>query len=320
MSSQLPRGPGRDATDTDASSSGAQCTPNSQHGQPPYLVPSVTRSDRTQAQTQQYPIGIPPGQAWYPPAQAPGAPRLHYEPPPQMATQNSFPYPHPPNSTPAMNNPYSAVQAMPRTWPPPQPNDPRLTSQYQVANPGQSSSVQAAYYIPQETPPSSSSSSEWPGSQSGSEQAPAGPTVDDNRRGLAALADAPDNNTGHPGYAIKVLAEFAIKGSPTGRMSLNEIYLAVEARYPIFKTEAAANWRNSARHDISYDPRFINVPRGAGDNPGKGGLWMFDPNVPTKPAKPRPKSVKSSNNTEPASSSGAQGRSRSNKGTVANDE
>jgi hypothetical protein len=47
----------------------------------------------------------------------------------------------------------------------------------------------------------------------------------------------------HPGYSIKVLIEYAIRGSPTGRMSLNDIYEAVERRFPILKTEVGANWR-----------------------------------------------------------------------------
>ncbi|KAG8895840.1 hypothetical protein FRC00_006821 [Tulasnella sp. 408] len=110
------------------------------------------------------------------------------------------------------------------------------------------------------------------------------------RKGLWALVDAPNNNTGNPGYSIKVLMEYAIKGSPRGKLSLQEIYLAVEERYPIFKTSFGQNWRNSARHDISMDPRFKNVPRGP-EEPGKGGLWMFDENAPPKPRKPRKKRV-----------------------------
>ncbi|KAG8931721.1 hypothetical protein FRC01_000923 [Tulasnella sp. 417] len=110
------------------------------------------------------------------------------------------------------------------------------------------------------------------------------------RKGLWALVDAPNNNTGNPGYSIKVLMEYAIKGSPRGKLSLQEIYLAVEERYPIFTTSFGQNWRNSARHDISMDPRFKNVPRGP-EEPGKGGLWMFDENAPPKPRKPRKKRV-----------------------------
>ncbi|KAG8897854.1 hypothetical protein FRB99_007870 [Tulasnella sp. 403] len=108
------------------------------------------------------------------------------------------------------------------------------------------------------------------------------------RTGLWALVDAPDNNRGNPGYSIKILMEYAIKGSPKGRLSLQEIYQAVEERYPIFATPWGANWRNSARHDISMDPRFINIPRPPNE-PGKGGLWMFDPDAPPKPSKPRRK-------------------------------
>lgn len=40
-----------------------------------------------------------------------------------------------------------------------------------------------------------------------------------------------------------MLMENAIKGSPKGKLSLQEIYNAVEERYPVFKTERAHNWR-----------------------------------------------------------------------------
>ncbi|KAG8999589.1 hypothetical protein FRB90_012038 [Tulasnella sp. 427] len=126
------------------------------------------------------------------------------------------------------------------------------------------------------------------------------------RKGLWALVDAPNNNTGNPGYSIKVLMEYAIKGSPRGKLSLQEIYRAVEERYPVFKTSLGQNWRNSARHDISMDPRFKNVPRSP-EEPGKGGLWMFDENAPPKPRKPRrkrtPQAVATSTPVSPESSS-----------------
>jgi len=60
--------------------------------------------------------------------------------------------------------------------------------------------------------------------------------------GLWLLADPPTPNS-HPGYSVKVLMEYAIKGSPTGRMSLNDIYEAVEMRFPIMTTDIGANWR-----------------------------------------------------------------------------
>ena len=96
----------------------------------------------------------------------------------------------------------------------------------------------------------------------GSQPPPTSSTSSSSTRSndVPLLSDAPQGATGldllrdplpgcHPGYSIKVLMEYAIRGSPTGRLSLSEIYEAVERRFPILRTEVGANWRYvSSRH------------------------------------------------------------------------
>ncbi|KAG8928873.1 hypothetical protein FRC03_008963 [Tulasnella sp. 419] len=79
----------------------------------------------------------------------------------------------------------------------------------------------------------------------------------------------------NPGYAIKLLIEYAIRGSVSGMLSLSGIYEAIEKRYPHLKT--SRTWRNSARHDISWHPRFVKVQRPSTE-PGRGCFWTINPN------------------------------------------
>ncbi|KAG8850137.1 hypothetical protein FRB96_000512 [Tulasnella sp. 330] len=235
-----------------------------------------------------------------------------------MAQPGPFPHPPPPQLTSA-DSAYNQAQTAPPMWPGSQPSDSRLLAPTYPDI--QQSTTPPGYTLSPQTP--SPTSDGWQESQSVSGMpsqidVTPGPSSDTKRRGLAALADAPENNTGHPGYAIKVLAEFAIKGSATGRMSLNDIYLAVEERYPGFRSEWGTNWRNSARHDISMDPRFIKVDRRP-DEPGRGGLWTFNPNVPPKPPIKRSSRSARTNNSVNASRSSSNSQAKEGTSHAAGD-
>ncbi|KIO25732.1 hypothetical protein M407DRAFT_47123, partial [Tulasnella calospora MUT 4182] len=74
-----------------------------------------------------------------------------------------------------------------------------------------------------------------------------------------------------PPYPIKVLAEAAIKGSRTGKLTLNEICDSITKKYTYFRDPENAR-KGSTRHDISQDPRFIKHERSA-LHPGRGAYW-----------------------------------------------
>ncbi|PVF99737.1 hypothetical protein CPB86DRAFT_273735 [Serendipita vermifera] len=95
---------------------------------------------------------------------------------------------------------------------------------------------------------------------------------------LNSLRDAPPD--GKPLYSYATLIRYAIKGSPEGRLLLEEIYYAIEQRYPYFKT-APAGWKNSVRHNLSLNSCFQKVPRPLTDR-GKGSYWKVDDSVDPK--------------------------------------
>ncbi|KIM33335.1 hypothetical protein M408DRAFT_326089 [Serendipita vermifera MAFF 305830] len=95
---------------------------------------------------------------------------------------------------------------------------------------------------------------------------------------LASLRDAPAD--GKPLYSYATLIRYAIKGAPDGRLLLEEIYYAIEQRYPYFKT-APAGWKNSVRHNLSLNSCFKKVARPLTDR-GKGSYWTVDDSVDPK--------------------------------------
>ncbi|KAG8844569.1 hypothetical protein FRB96_002998 [Tulasnella sp. 330] len=86
---------------------------------------------------------------------------------------------------------------------------------------------------------------------------------------------------GKPDYSVKTLCEHAITGCKKGKMTLNEIVEACADRYPYFQDpQAKLRFRNSARHDLSQDPRFVKVKRTLLE-PGRGTFWTYNPTAQT---------------------------------------
>ncbi|KAF8341331.1 uncharacterized protein EI90DRAFT_3033536 [Cantharellus anzutake] len=112
------------------------------------------------------------------------------------------------------------------------------------------------------------------GSQNGNDsfEAPNDPSAE---LGLAALRDSPEGMK--PFYPYSTLIRYAIKGSPERKMLLEDIYAAIEERFPWFKT-APTGWKNSIRHNLSLNPSFQKVPRPLTDR-GKGAYWTVNDNV-----------------------------------------
>ncbi|KAG8812747.1 hypothetical protein FRC17_001843 [Serendipita sp. 399] len=76
---------------------------------------------------------------------------------------------------------------------------------------------------------------------------------------LDSLQDPPPGTK--PRYPYSTLIRYAIKGSPNGRLLLEDIYYALEAR-----------------HNLSLNPSFVKVPRPLTDR-GKGSFWALDESV-----------------------------------------
>ncbi|KAH9977881.1 hypothetical protein BGW80DRAFT_1284660 [Lactifluus volemus] len=80
-----------------------------------------------------------------------------------------------------------------------------------------------------------------------------------------------------PFYPYSTLIRYAIKGSPNQKLLLEDIYFAIESRFPYFRT-APSGWKNSVRHNLSLNPCFEKVPRPLTDR-GKGSYWTVNDNV-----------------------------------------
>ncbi|KAF7301512.1 Forkhead box protein c2 [Mycena indigotica] len=92
---------------------------------------------------------------------------------------------------------------------------------------------------------------------------------------LDSLRDGPPGTK--PFYPYSTLIRYAIKGSPNQRLLLEDIYYAIESRFPYFRT-APNGWKNSVRHNLSLNPCFQKEARPLTDR-GKGSYWIVNDEV-----------------------------------------
>ncbi|KAI0348292.1 hypothetical protein BDW22DRAFT_1350477 [Trametopsis cervina] len=98
------------------------------------------------------------------------------------------------------------------------------------------------------------------------------------------LACLPDTN-GRPQHTLPVILRCAILGSPKKRLTIREIYAAMEKKYPYYKTAGPA-WKQSVRHHLSLNRLFERQPRPATD-PGFGSYWTVNLEAPPGTKRPR---------------------------------
>lgn len=92
---------------------------------------------------------------------------------------------------------------------------------------------------------------------------------------LAVLDDPPPGEK--PNYPYPTLTKLAIYGSERKKLTLQEIYSALEERFEWFRqrTTSDSAWKRSIRHLLSLNKTFRKVPRPVTD-PGKGSYWIVD--------------------------------------------
>ncbi|PFH52232.1 hypothetical protein AMATHDRAFT_57152 [Amanita thiersii Skay4041] len=112
------------------------------------------------------------------------------------------------------------------------------------------------------------------------------------------LACLPDTD-GRPQHTLPVILRCAILGSPKRRLTIREIYAAMEAKYPYYKT-AGPTWKQSVRHHLSLNRLFERQPRPVTD-PGFGSYWTV--NLAAPPGTKRPRKRGRPNKDAAASSS-----------------
>ncbi|KAI4204685.1 MAG: hypothetical protein LQ350_001000 [Teloschistes chrysophthalmus] len=86
-----------------------------------------------------------------------------------------------------------------------------------------------------------------------------------------------------PQASYVVLIHEALSNSPTGQMSLPQIYRAIERKYPFYKLRVTTTgWQSSVRHNLSQHAAFRKIERD-----GKGWMWGLVPEISIEKEKKR---------------------------------
>lgn len=100
---------------------------------------------------------------------------------------------------------------------------------------------------------------------------------DDEADGTARRAAGPPQR---PPYSFSGLTFLAIESSRQKRLSVKEIYTWITQNFPYYQSVPSGSWKNSIRHNLSYNHCFAKVDKNLlamRDFSGKGSLWCINP-------------------------------------------
>ncbi|XP_050334534.1 forkhead box protein biniou [Bactrocera neohumeralis] len=81
-----------------------------------------------------------------------------------------------------------------------------------------------------------------------------------------------------PALSYINMIAMAIKESPTGKLTLSEIYSFLQKRFEFFRGPYVG-WKNSVRHNLSLNECFKKLPKSMSvGKPGKGNYWTIEQN------------------------------------------
>lgn len=87
-----------------------------------------------------------------------------------------------------------------------------------------------------------------------------------------------DNNVHmKPNLSYAAIIAEAIICSPERKLTLREIYLSINAKYPFYSLDKSG-WQNSIRHNLSLNKAFYKLPKtNASSSTSKGSYWCISP-------------------------------------------
>jgi hypothetical protein len=107
---------------------------------------------------------------------------------------------------------------------------------------------------------------------------------DDEADGTAAATVLAKSSNGgppqRPPYSFSCLTFLAIESSKQKRLSVKEIYTWITQSFPYYQSVPSGSWKNSIRHNLSYNHCFSKVDKNLlamRDFSGKGSLWCINP-------------------------------------------
>ncbi|KAF9225552.1 hypothetical protein BS17DRAFT_778758 [Gyrodon lividus] len=121
------------------------------------------------------------------------------------------------------------------------------------------------------------------------------------------LACLPDTD-GRPQHTLPVILRCAILGSAKKRLTIRDIYAAMENKYVYFRN-AGPTWKQSVRHHLSLNRLFERQPRPVTD-PGFGSYWTVNLSAPPGTKRPRKRGRATKSVAQPSQAESSQQKKR----------
>jgi len=86
--------------------------------------------------------------------------------------------------------------------------------------------------------------------------------------------DRRESSVKRPRMSYAQLIAEALLNSADRRLTLNDIYVHINARHPYYSLKGGKGWQNAVRHNLTLNKSFVKVPRPA--NEGRGSWWELE--------------------------------------------
>ncbi|KAI5121298.1 hypothetical protein M0805_003767 [Coniferiporia weirii] len=105
--------------------------------------------------------------------------------------------------------------------------------------------------------------------------------------------DCLPDTEGRPQHTLPVILRCTILGSAKRRLTIRDIYAAMEKKYPYYRTAGPA-WKQSVRHHLSLNRLFERQAKPVTE-PGFGSYWTVNLDAPPGTKRPRKRGRQSKN-------------------------